>query len=203
MLVVPPFPVYHALPTVTPPTEAASTKPPLNAEQDRFVKVAMKGTNLYVTGAAGDYHGSFKTSPWVQADKFPPFWILSIEGSGKSFAISEFVRTARQHHSKIGSPAGAVVVLATTGMAVSVLDAGALTINSFLGTFNLSASNYHAAWERTRLSKDVLYNLSMLRVFVLDEGSCLSPLFWNLFGSNPHPLPRFQCLCFLSTVWDT
>lgn len=56
-------------------------------------------------------------------------------------------------------------------MAVSVLDAGALTINSFLGTFNLSSPNYHALWERTRLSKDVLYNLSMLRVFVLDEGT--------------------------------
>lgn len=55
MAVTPPPIVYHGLPTVPPPGLAPSTKPPLNAEQDRFVKVAMQGTNLYVTGAAGQF----------------------------------------------------------------------------------------------------------------------------------------------------
>ena len=96
------------------------------------------------------------------------------------------MQAAREYHKNIGSPAGAVAVLATTGMAVSVLDGGALTINSFLGTFNLSSPQYHLAWERSRLVSGVIQSLRNLRVFVLDEGESRGP-FWR-WSSSAHTL---------------
>ena len=60
--------------------------------------------------------------------------------------------------------------MATTGMAVSVLDVGAQTIHSFLGTFDLARSNYHAAWNVSKNVAGVVSNLGSLRVFILDEG---------------------------------
>lgn len=63
-------------------------------------------------------------------------------------------------------------MLATTGMAVSVLDAGARTIHSFLGTFELDVDDYLRAWARTKLVPGVEEALRALQVFVLDEGSC-------------------------------
>ena len=92
-------------------------------------------------------------------------------GSGKTFAITEVVTWARQHHQDIGSPAGAVAVMATTGMATSVLDVGATTIHSFLGTFNLDIKDYHSAWTISSKVPGVVQNLQNLRVFVLDEGT--------------------------------
>lgn len=54
-----PSPLTVALEDADPPmyvTNAADIKPPLNGEQSRFVKYAMQGGNLYVTGPAGEWY---------------------------------------------------------------------------------------------------------------------------------------------------
>lgn len=97
-------------------------------------------------------------------------------GSGKTFAVSECVNEARERHRANGDPAGSVVVLATTGMAVSVLDVGAMTIHSFLGVFDISSDDYQVAWAQTRNVPGVVEALVSLRVFVLDEGELIVSL---------------------------
>lgn len=147
--------------------DGSTPKPPLSAEQATFLEVAVTGRNIYVTGPAGQFAFALSWSVSLLTRFFP------FIGSGKSFAISAFVHQAREAHRLARSPAGAVVVLATTGMAVSVLDVGARTINAFLATYDIANPNYKATWQRGRTA-GVIEALKDLRVFILDEGTSRS-----------------------------